>query len=71
MQDKAELSGSSGQVIQDVAALLECDPSLLEFALLHFYRQIPGKEPIISDYDKRQALAQRDALARTLYNDMF
>eukprot|EP00656_Telonema_subtile_P042724 TRINITY_DN4855_c0_g1_i12.p1 TRINITY_DN4855_c0_g1~~TRINITY_DN4855_c0_g1_i12.p1 ORF type:complete len:707 (-),score=167.75 TRINITY_DN4855_c0_g1_i12:1651-3771(-) len=68
--DYAKILPASEDAMAKACALLEMDASLLEFGLKHKVVQAGGK-PVKQNTNKRQALALRDALARTLYNDLF
>lgn len=66
-----EFDAQNKEIIKEVSELLQCDADLLEFSLKTYYQRMPKRAPAACPFQRRQAEQARDALARTLYNDMF
>eukprot|EP00658_Telonema_sp_P-2_P011550 TRINITY_DN14415_c0_g1_i6.p1 TRINITY_DN14415_c0_g1~~TRINITY_DN14415_c0_g1_i6.p1 ORF type:complete len:926 (+),score=160.55 TRINITY_DN14415_c0_g1_i6:64-2841(+) len=69
--NEATLSPGSKEVVQEISELLECDFEKLLFCLTNFYIYRPNQKPLLAQHQRVQALGFRDALARTVYNDLF
>eukprot|EP00656_Telonema_subtile_P056929 TRINITY_DN9247_c0_g2_i6.p1 TRINITY_DN9247_c0_g2~~TRINITY_DN9247_c0_g2_i6.p1 ORF type:complete len:1008 (+),score=215.87 TRINITY_DN9247_c0_g2_i6:201-3224(+) len=68
---EAKLYPGSDIIVREISELLECDYSQLLFCLTQFYFVRPNQPPLLANHKRRTASALKDAMARTLYNDMF
>lgn len=68
---EAKLAPGADLIVREISELLECDYSQLLFCLTQFYFKRPNQPPLLANHKRRNALALKDSMARTLYNDMF
>jgi myosin heavy subunit len=70
-ESDARLDNESMYHVQQIAKLLGCSAEKLESRLTHRRIQIRGKETFDKELSVEQAIANRDAISKALYNALF